>query len=285
MRWLAVGARQYRHAAMVHREERAMLASPLAPAAYLEQAVLGKKRKEFRRQQARLAELGVLTFTRQQDARRDRRLDRAFPSHWKRAGWKGSAGSALASAPRTAGLFRKAMASAAARGRLERLSLDLDGAPIAMLATLIAPPGAFSPSKQGSTKSFARFSPGVLFNSKTSRCWNAPGSSWTDELRRAGHPMIDSLWRERRARGGVSIAIGGTTRRTLFEHLVHASFPAIPLGFMTDTGLDATIFSTAIFDDAARQPLPLATLKPAHKLAHGLNGHPLLALECAGRSR
>ncbi|MFM9936718.1 MAG: cellulose biosynthesis protein CelD, partial [Novosphingobium sp.] len=51
---LAVGARQGRRVALVHREERAMLASALSPAAYLEQAVPGKKRKEFRRQHARL---------------------------------------------------------------------------------------------------------------------------------------------------------------------------------------------------------------------------------------
>jgi hypothetical protein len=33
---------------------------------------------------------------------------------------------------------------AAARGRLERLTLALDGEPLAMLASFLTPPGAFS---------------------------------------------------------------------------------------------------------------------------------------------
>ena len=225
---VAVSARQSRHIAMVHREERAMLASPLAPAAYLEQAVPAKKRKEFRRQQARLAELGALTFTRQQDAQEIAGWTEHFLALEAR-GWKGSAGSALASAPETAGLFRKAMASAAARGRLERLSLDLDGTPIAMLATLIAPPGAFS-FKTGFDEKFARFSPGVLLQLENLALLERAGIDWTDSCAVQGHPMIDSLWRERRALGRFSIAIGGTTRRTLFERLVSYELSRNPAG-------------------------------------------------------
>lgn len=48
---------------------------------------------------------------------------------------------------------------------------------------------------------------------------------------------------------------------------------------MTDTGLDATIFSTAIFNDAARETFATGYPETPHKLAHGLNGHPLLALD------
>lgn len=225
---VAVCARQSRHIAMVHREERAMLASALAPGAYLEQAVPGKKRKEFRRQQARLAELGALTFTRLHDAQDIAGWTEHFLALEAR-GWKGSAGSALASAPETAGLFREAVASAAARGRLERLSLDLDGKPIAMLATLLAPPGAFS-FKTAFDEQFARFSPGVLLQLENLAMLERSGINWTDSCAMQGHPMIDSLWRERRALGRFSIAIGGSTRRAVFQRLVSHELSRNPAG-------------------------------------------------------
>jgi CelD/BcsL family acetyltransferase involved in cellulose biosynthesis len=57
-------ANEGRAAATVHAEERAMLASTLSAEAYLEQAMPGKKRKELRRQQRRLTELGTLEVQR-----------------------------------------------------------------------------------------------------------------------------------------------------------------------------------------------------------------------------
>ncbi|MEI6642611.1 MAG: GNAT family N-acetyltransferase [Novosphingobium sp.] len=224
----AVGARQGRRVAMVHREERAMLASPLAPAGYLDAALPGKKRKELRRQHARLAEQGTLTFTRLEDETDIAAWIERFLALEAR-GWKGSAGSALACAGETAGLFREAMTEAAARGQLERLSLDLDGRPIAMLATLIAPPGAFS-YKTAFDESFARFSPGVLLQLENLKLLERAGIDWTDSCAAPDHPMIDSLWRERRTLARFSIAIGGTARRALFDRLVSFELSRNPQG-------------------------------------------------------
>lgn len=64
----AVLDEQGRDAAVVHRKERAMLTSQLSPEAYFEASLSGKKRKELRRQHARLAELGALRFERRRDA-------------------------------------------------------------------------------------------------------------------------------------------------------------------------------------------------------------------------
>src|SRR5690606_7961684 len=58
---------QGRHAALVHREERALLASDLSPEAYLDGAMSGKKRKELRRQFARLSETGEVRIERRED--------------------------------------------------------------------------------------------------------------------------------------------------------------------------------------------------------------------------
>lgn len=224
----AVAARQGRRAALVHREERALLASPLGPAAYLEQAVPGKKRKEYRRQQARLAEQGTLTFARQEDAAGIGPWIESFLALEAR-GWKGGAGSALASAPETAGLFREAIAEAAARGRIERLSLSLDGEPIAMLVNMLAPPGAFS-FKTAFDERFSRYSPGVLLQLENLSLLERAGIAWTDSCAAPDHPMIDSLWRERRAIGRFSIAIGGKARRTVFDRLATYELSRNPAG-------------------------------------------------------
>ena len=118
----------------------------------------GKKRKELRRQHARLSEEGKLKLDRFAD---DRCLA-TWIDHFlalEASGWKGAAGSALAAHDATTGLFRDALRGAAQRGRLERLSLTLDGRPVAMLANFITPPGAFS-YKTAFDERFARFSPG-----------------------------------------------------------------------------------------------------------------------------
>ena len=90
----------------VHREARALLAGGLDPRTYYERTVRPKKRKEIRRLQSRLAELGQVQA---------RRLDSAdeLPA-WcddflalEKASWKGRAGTALACAPETEAFFRE----------------------------------------------------------------------------------------------------------------------------------------------------------------------------------
>lgn len=221
-------AQQQRPAGIVHREERAMLASDETAETYFEAALSGKKRKELRRQFARLSELGALSFARD--------FGIAGLEHWaedflqlEAAGWKGISGSALAATPATRRLFTEGLAGAAARGRLERLSLSLDGAPIAMLATFLTPPGAFS-FKTAFDERYARYSPGVLLQRENLAMLGRAGIAWSDSCAAADHPMIDHLWRERRAIGRLSIAIGGRARRALFGQLLRKELGGQPAG-------------------------------------------------------
>lgn len=210
-------AEQDRHAALVHHEERALLASDLAPAAYFEASLSGKKRKELRRQTTRLAELGALESERQIDGDGlDAWIDQFLAL--EHSGWKGTAGSALASHQATAALFREALVGANAQGKLERLTLRLDGEPIAMLVQFRTPPGAFS-YKTAFDERFARFSPGVLLQRENLAILERSEIAWCDSCASADHPMIDHIWRERRAIGRLSIAIGGPLRRGLFRQL------------------------------------------------------------------
>lgn len=224
----ALCAAQRRPAGLVHREERAMLASDLSPEAYLEAALAAKKRKELRRQFARLSELGELTITHCRD---DTGLAQWIEDFLalEHSGWKGSAGSALASHHTTATLFREALPGASARGRLERLTLALDGEPLAMLASFITPPGAFS-YKTAFDERFARFSPGVLLQRANLAMLEDPGVAWTDSCAAADHPMIDHLWRERRAIGRISLGLGGPLRRLAFSALLRLELGRHPAG-------------------------------------------------------
>jgi CelD/BcsL family acetyltransferase involved in cellulose biosynthesis len=206
-----------RPAATVMREERAMLRSTLSAEAYLEQSLGGKKRKELRRQHRRLGEEGELTVVRTCGAEDIEAWAEEFLA-LEESGWKGKAGSALACDFATRILFAEALEGAARGGRLERLAVRLDGKPLAMLASFLCPPGAFS-YKTAFDEAFARFSPGVLLQCENLALLERPAIGWTDSCAAADHPMIDHIWRERRTIARHNVAIGGVARRLLFRAL------------------------------------------------------------------
>jgi CelD/BcsL family acetyltransferase involved in cellulose biosynthesis len=224
-----VCAVERRAAAAVHRLDRALLASDLTPQAYFDASMSGKKRKELRRQHTRLAEQGALEFERLTDDAGLAGWTDAFLS-LEGAGWKGREGSALACDPAKATFFRDALAGAAAHGRLERLALTLDDAPIAMLANFVTPPGAYS-FKTTYDERYARFSPGVLLQRENLNLLARADITWADSCAAADHPMIERIWREKRTIARVSIAIGGPLRRASAAALFRAETRAPLRGF------------------------------------------------------
>lgn len=211
---------QGRRFAIFQREERALLEHGLSPEAYLEANVRGKKRKELRRQQSRLSELGEISFERSfGDARLADWIEEFLAL--ERRGWKGFNGSALDCAGETRELFRNALTGAAEEGKLELLALRLDGRAIAMLVNFITPPGAFS-FKTAFDEDYARFSPGVLLQIHNLALLEREDIAWCDSCAAQNHPMIDSIWSGRRSIGRYSIAIGGPIKRAAFTALLAA---------------------------------------------------------------
>jgi CelD/BcsL family acetyltransferase involved in cellulose biosynthesis len=201
------------------QETRALLTGTASAADYLAGAMSAKKRKELRRQHNRLAEEGELAFERIEGAAGLAQWTAEFLA-LEAAGWKGKAGSALASASGTRALFEAVLAGAAAAGRLERLALRLDGRAIAMLVNFITPPGAFS-FKTAFDEDYARFSPGMLLQLENLALIERPELEWADSCAAEGHPMIERLWRDGRRMVSCNIAIGGPLRRACF-HLLKA---------------------------------------------------------------
>lgn len=205
-------------AVVVHREERALLESELSPQDYWESAVRAKKRKELRRQANRLAEQGEVTFRRWRPGEAITSWIDAFLALEAR-GWKGRAGSALASQNDTEAWFRAILPAAANAGKLDMRALDLDGQPLAMLINFLCPPGGFS-FKTAFDEDYARFSPGVLLQQANLDLLDDARIDWVDSCAAPHHPMIDSVWRERRRLVWVNVPLSGVADRLRFAALV-----------------------------------------------------------------
>ncbi|PKP92819.1 MAG: GNAT family N-acetyltransferase [Alphaproteobacteria bacterium HGW-Alphaproteobacteria-16] len=204
----------------VHRIERALLESDLAPEAYYAATVRKKKRKEIGRLQSRLSELGAVTIHRLTDTADLPGWIDAFLS-LEQSGWKGRNGSALGCDPATATFFRDAIAAGWQRGRVQMLRLDLDDRPLAMLVNFVAPPGSFS-FKTAFDEDYARYSPGVLVQLANLDILHRADIGWMDSCASADHPMINSLWGERRHIVRVTLPLAGWRGHALF-HIARAA--------------------------------------------------------------
>jgi CelD/BcsL family acetyltransferase involved in cellulose biosynthesis len=221
-------ALQGRPATIVQQEDRALLASSHTPEAYFEESMSAKKRKELRRQYNRLSEEGELRFHRSEGSEGIEAWTDAY-LFLEKSGWKGEQGTSLADRSDTSEFFRAAITGAAEAGRLERLTLTLDGRPIAMLANFLTPPGAFS-FKTTFDESYARFSPGVLLQRENLALLARGGIDWADSCAAADHPMIERIWREKRTVVSCNIALGGTIRRSTMRVLARLETGSFPKG-------------------------------------------------------
>ena len=204
------------HRALLHKATAgaAMLEGSL-PEAINERAVRQKKRKEIRRLQNRLTELGpVETQILADPAELPAWCDTYLAL--EKAGWKGGEGTALACAPETEAVFRAALAGAMQSGRLQFVRLTVGGRTIAMLVNFLTPPGSFS-FKTVFDEDYARFSPGVLIQLENLRnVLTSDEIAWMDSCASEDHPMIDGLWTERRSIVRVSVRLKGVRRGLIF---------------------------------------------------------------------
>ena len=152
-----------------------------------------KRARELRRQRRQLEELGDLQT-------RDRARDAAAVEQFlalEASGWKGRAGTALANAGHRA-FFGEMARTFAADDRLQLLSLELDGTPIAMKCNVLAGDGIFC-FKIAHDESFARYSPGIQLERENADIFHTtPGASWEDSCAWVHNQMINRLWRDRR---------------------------------------------------------------------------------------
>jgi CelD/BcsL family acetyltransferase involved in cellulose biosynthesis len=180
------------------RHTRAMFRPSASAAAYLDRALGGKKHKELRRQQRRLAELGTVKIEELAPGGDVERFIAAFLELEAR-GWKGQHGSAMRDHPQARELFERYLRGAHERRQLNAWMLGFVGAPlpIAIKINLRAGAGALA-YKITYDESLAKYSPGVLLELAHLVWVHEPGApAWVDSGAAAEHPMINHLWRDR----------------------------------------------------------------------------------------
>jgi CelD/BcsL family acetyltransferase involved in cellulose biosynthesis len=202
--------RRRQHAHTTEIATRAMFRRAADAETYLVAAMGGKKRKELRRQERRLAEAGAVTFDELPAGADAAALD-AWVDEFlalEQRGWKGQGGTALRD--ETAGLaaFRALAHGAHARGRWETLALRLEGRAIAMKCNVRCGDGGVA-YKIAYDEGFAKYSPGVLLEVEHVRRQHEPGgAAWMDSGAAADHPMINHLWRDRVAIESIVVSTG-----------------------------------------------------------------------------
>lgn len=163
---------------------------------YLQEAMSGKRRKELRRLHRALGrELGgeVVTVDRSHDPL-------AYDTFLKleRDGWKGDAGTAIASTPEGTAFFRSMCQAAARDGRLQLLALEAGDRTVAMQCNLIDDDVLFG-FKVAYDTTMARFSPGALLEVEAIRILHEtlPVQS-ADSCAAADSELINRIWPDRR---------------------------------------------------------------------------------------
>jgi CelD/BcsL family acetyltransferase involved in cellulose biosynthesis len=172
----------------------------------LRDALGAKKLKELRRQRNRLAELGALDF---EVARTAAEMAGAVETFLtlEASGWKGKRGTALGQDEGDAAFVRRATAALAETGQCEIVTLRAGETAVAAAIVLRHQDRAFY-FKLGVDERFAKFSPGVQLTLDLTRHLCAdPAIAMVDSTAKAGHPMIDPIWRGRLAIGDVLIPL------------------------------------------------------------------------------
>jgi hypothetical protein len=183
---------------------------------YIHKAFSSKRRKEFKRQENRLAETGELHFATLEPHVHTGEYDEyaaldAFLADFlqlEASGWKGQGGSAFSCNPTHQEFFCTVAKEAYERKRLAMMALQVNGKSIASKCDFFAGDGAFA-FKIAYDEEYARFSPGVLVEMEgIRRIHDNPNINWMDSCAVPDHPMINRVWTERRTLQNLVIATG-----------------------------------------------------------------------------
>ncbi|MDE2403528.1 MAG: GNAT family N-acetyltransferase [Sphingomonadales bacterium] len=128
------------------------------------------------------------------------------------AGWKGRAGSALASATATRDFFAAVTSAAAARGLIEVTELLAGGRLIAASVHFVAGDEGFG-FKMAYDEGLGGFGPGLLLLSRLTAHFRDAGPPRVDSCCAPGQEPIGSLWPQRLGLVDCGIALGGPLRR------------------------------------------------------------------------
>lgn len=175
------------------RYRRAVLSRPESLDQFLSVHVPRKLRQESGRLRRKLEQSGPVSVRASNAAASIDNLMRL-----EQAGWKGLAGTAMASQPSSAAFIRAAAAELAAADQLEVLELYVGERVVAAKLNLLSGRNAFG-FKIAYDEEFAALSPGLLLEiENVGHMARGEQVDWMDSCADPDHPMIDHLWPERR---------------------------------------------------------------------------------------
>jgi len=178
--------------------------------AYIRDALSRARRKEYRRQERRLAETGRLEYTAlDPDADLDSWIEEFL--RFEANSWKGKGGRALTCSETDRRYFVEVAREAFRRGKLMMLALRFNGRPIAYKLNFLSGVGSFA-FKIAFDEEYARYSPGVLLELENIRLLHEPPQirqiKWMDSCADPDRFLVNHLWTDRRAIQTVIVSTG-----------------------------------------------------------------------------
>jgi hypothetical protein len=153
-------------------------------------------RKEWKRQERRLAEMGQIRFEQITCGAAVDTWLKEFVS-LEMEGWKGREGTAFGSRESHRAYLEEVVQTAARRRELMLLGLRLDGKAIALKLNFICGGGGYT-FKIAFNEAYSKYSPGVVLELENIRQAHANTAIvWLDSLALPDHPMANRIWLDR----------------------------------------------------------------------------------------
>ncbi|MBV9126041.1 MAG: GNAT family N-acetyltransferase [Planctomycetes bacterium] len=186
---------------------RALLRPRENSQAYLEGMLSGERRRQLRRKEERLGQVGRVDYVELQPGEAVEPWIEEF-LRLEASGWKGQTDTALACHEADRRFFCTATREAWRRGQLWMQALRVDGRPIAQHCCYLAGSGAFN-FKVAYDETHAPASPGVLLElERIRRLHQRPDIGWVDSCNAPGPALLKELWADRRVLQTLLIAPG-----------------------------------------------------------------------------
>lgn len=164
---------------------------------YLQRALRGTHRKELRRLENRLSQIGRTKYLRLGPGDDARPWLDSF-LELESSGWKGQSGSSLGSREETRRFFEESASEAHRQGQLMMLGLFHKDRPIALKCNHLSGNGSFA-FKIAFDEEYGRYSPGMLLEVENVRQLHEMREiAWMDSTAESQHLMINRLWIDRR---------------------------------------------------------------------------------------
>ncbi|MFT5300167.1 MAG: hypothetical protein ACI814_000941 [Mariniblastus sp.] len=159
---------------------------------YVQKHVSKSIRKNTKRLLRRLEDRGTVTWETSGDSSDFEQLAEDFMSI-EASGWKGTEGTALASAESTKAFYKSLICESARVGKARFLSLKLDGRPLAMLSDIQTGQVVYS-CKTAYDEKFAQFSPGQQVEVKNLDFLHRDGIQSGDSCTSTENATINRIW-------------------------------------------------------------------------------------------